>query len=103
MRMNSRIGRIPGLTVLVIAGLLVIEVALAFGQMEHPVAVKSRKWNYAAMAEVPERARRKRNPLENDPDAVAAGRKLFQQRCSECHGTEGWGRREVQACASLRC
>jgi mono/diheme cytochrome c family protein len=42
----------------------------------------------------PQRARAKRNPLENDPDAVAAGRKLFGMHCAECHGgsAEGTGR-----------
>jgi len=38
------------------------------------------------LARVPEKARAKRNPLESDPEAPAAGKKLFEQHCSECHG-----------------
>jgi mono/diheme cytochrome c family protein len=29
--------------------------------------------------------------LEEDPDAVAAGRKLFTRHCEECHGAEALG------------
>ena len=31
------------------------------------------------------------NPLANRPEAAAGGRKLFQQRCSTCHGDQGQG------------
>ncbi|HVI09311.1 MAG TPA: c-type cytochrome [Candidatus Binatia bacterium] len=41
---------------------------------------------YAALEKAPKKAVAKRNPLENDPDAVAAGANLFDQHCSECHG-----------------
>lgn len=43
---------------------------------------------YAELAKAPEKARAKRNPLEKDPDAVAAGRILFEQHCAECHGRD---------------
>jgi mono/diheme cytochrome c family protein len=46
---------------------------------------------YAEIAKAPEKARAKRNPLQNDPDAVAAGRNLFEQHCAECHGDAGEG------------
>jgi len=41
---------------------------------------------YAELAKAPQKARARHNPLEKDPDAVAAGRNLFEQHCSECHG-----------------
>lgn len=47
--------------------------------------------SYEEMAKAPEKARAKRNPLEKDPDAIAAGRILFQQRCAECHGDTAEG------------
>jgi mono/diheme cytochrome c family protein len=50
---------------------------------------------YADLAKAPEKARVKRNPFENDPDAVAAGRNLFEQHCSECHGNTGEGSRKA--------
>ncbi|HEY6946711.1 MAG TPA: cytochrome c [Candidatus Acidoferrum sp.] len=46
---------------------------------------------YSEVSKAPEKARAKRNPLEKDPDAVAAGRILFEQRCAECHGDAGEG------------
>jgi mono/diheme cytochrome c family protein len=46
---------------------------------------------YAEIAKAPENARSKRNPFENDADAVTAGRKLFEQHCAECHGNMAEG------------
>jgi cytochrome c oxidase cbb3-type subunit 2 len=46
---------------------------------------------YAELAKAPEKARAKRNPFEGDPDAVAAGRNLFEQHCEECHGAGAEG------------
>lgn len=40
---------------------------------------------------VPEKARLRSNPLEKDPHAIAAGRKLFGQHCAECHGAVAEG------------
>lgn len=39
----------------------------------------------------PPEARAKVNPLLNRREAVAGGRKLFQQRCTTCHGADGLG------------
>jgi len=41
---------------------------------------------YAELAKAPKKAVARRNPLATDPDAVAAGGKLFAQHCAECHG-----------------
>jgi mono/diheme cytochrome c family protein len=41
---------------------------------------------YAELQKAPEKARNRANPLENDPDAAAAGAILFEQHCAECHG-----------------
>ena len=41
---------------------------------------------YAELAKAPAKAVTRHNPLESDPDAVAAGGKLFAQHCAECHG-----------------
>ena len=53
----------------------------------------------------PPQASAKVNPLLKRPEAVAGGRKLFEQRCTTCHGDEGRGtakgpdltQRDVQA------
>jgi mono/diheme cytochrome c family protein len=49
---------------------------------------------YAELARAPQKARSKRNPLEKDPDAVAAGAILFEQHCGECHGDMAEGSRK---------
>jgi len=49
---------------------------------------------YAELGKVPKKAAAQRNPLERDADAVAAGTKLFEQHCAECHGFEGEGARK---------
>ena len=46
---------------------------------------------YSEISRAPEKARAKPNPLEKNPDAVAAGRILFEQRCAECHGDNATG------------
>ena len=46
---------------------------------------------YAEIAKAPAEARAKRNPFENDAKAIAAGSKLFEQHCAECHGNMAEG------------
>lgn len=46
---------------------------------------------YAEISKAPEKPRAKRNPLEKDPQAPAAGRILFEQHCAECHGDAAEG------------
>ncbi len=41
---------------------------------------------YAELAKAPKKASARRNPLESDPQAEAAGAKLFELHCAECHG-----------------
>ena len=49
---------------------------------------------YAELQKVPEKARNRPNPLQNDPDAVAAGSVLFEEHCAECHGNSAEGSRK---------
>jgi mono/diheme cytochrome c family protein len=41
---------------------------------------------YAELAKAPKKAVDRRNPLEDDPEALAAGAKLFDLHCAQCHG-----------------
>ena len=50
---------------------------------------------YAALAKAPQKARTQRNPMEGDPEAVAAGAKLFERHCAECHGENAGGGRKA--------
>jgi mono/diheme cytochrome c family protein len=71
-------------------------VSLAIGAQEKEPRYKYKKdaLVYAEIGKAPHKARAKRNPLEKDPDAVAAGAILFEQHCSECHGDAGEGGRK---------
>ncbi len=46
---------------------------------------------YAELTKAPRKAVARRNPLQSDPDAVAAGAKLFASHCAECHGDMAQG------------
>jgi mono/diheme cytochrome c family protein len=78
-----------------LAGFFTVSISGAFAQSENPATMKNEHDQYAELAKAPEKARAKRNPFENDPDAIAAGRKLFQQHCAECHGMNAEGRRKA--------
>ena len=61
---------------------------------DKPTAIVAPKYDpaiYAELQKAPEKARNRPNPLQNDPDAVAAGGILFQQHCAECHGDSAQG------------
>jgi mono/diheme cytochrome c family protein len=49
---------------------------------------------YAELRKAPEKAANRRNPLENDPEAAAAGKLLFADHCAECHGEDATGGRK---------
>jgi len=84
------------LTALGLGGLLVMGVALSVAQSGQPVATnKDRTHDYAELGKAPEKARHRQNPLEADPDAVAAGRKLFEGHCAECHGDAAEGSKKA--------
>ena len=44
---------------------------------------------YAELAKAPEKAQARPNPLQDDLEAVSAGRVLFEDHCAECHGFSG--------------
>ncbi len=39
----------------------------------------------------PTSERQRQNPYKSQPQAIAAGQKLFRQHCAQCHGEEGHG------------
>ena len=46
---------------------------------------------YRALETAPGKSRARNNPLERDPGALAAGGKLYEQHCAECHGSKAGG------------
>jgi mono/diheme cytochrome c family protein len=81
-----------------IPGVLVLALGFAISLANAPKgnAASSKKDNavYAELAKAPKKAVARRNPLESDPDAVAAGANLFDQHCAECHGEMAEGGRK---------
>jgi mono/diheme cytochrome c family protein len=75
---------------------VVLAVSLAAARKEDPAPAKKNDNSvYAELAKAPRKAVAQRNPLENDPDAAAAGGKLFELRCAECHGDMAEGGRKA--------
>ena len=80
------------------AGLLSLAVALTRAQDKKGDGAGNETRNkevYAELAKAPEKARNRLNPLENDPDAVIAGRLLFEDRCVVCHGETAQGSKKA--------
>lgn len=65
--------------------------ALTFAQQENLPKEKQGREVYTELARAPEKARARPNPLEGNADAAAAGRKLFQMHCAQCHGNTAEG------------
>jgi mono/diheme cytochrome c family protein len=74
--------------VLMIAG-------LAWAQKEKASGSSKKDDPYAELVQAPEKARNRKNPLEHDPEALAAGRKLFERHCAECHGENAGGTKKA--------
>src|SRR5258706_8707790 len=71
---------------------LSLPVPLISAQKES-AAVQKDESVYAELAKAPKKAVARRNPMEHDPEAVAAGGKLFDLHCAEGHcETAGGGR-----------
>lgn len=79
------------------ASLLVLGASSALSQSSDSPSSKSvnnRSALYGELANAPGKARERRNLFENDPEAVAAGRNLFEQHCAQCHGEAAEGGRK---------
>lgn len=67
--------------------IVLLVIGVPRSEAEKPVAGKDKDSSvYAELAKAPRKAAARRNPLEQDPDAFAAGAKLFDLHCAECHG-----------------
>jgi mono/diheme cytochrome c family protein len=80
---------------------LIISVALSFALHSSPVSAQKGSYNpdrkdvYDELTKAPKKAVNRRNPMEHDPSAVAAGANLFEQHCAECHGETAEGSRKA--------
>jgi mono/diheme cytochrome c family protein len=54
------------------------------------------------LVQVPERDRKKTNPYRDQPEAVQAGRLLFADHCTQCHGNNAAGKNKKPSLRSER-
>lgn len=65
---------------------LLLMTGVVSAQTDKPAAAPKDASVYAELTKAPRKAVARRNPLATDPEAVAAGGKLFDMHCAECHG-----------------
>ena len=58
--------------------------------------------NGAWLTNVPPRDRERVNPYRDQPDAVAAGRRIFLDHCAPCHGQDAEGTKKRPSLKSSR-
>jgi mono/diheme cytochrome c family protein len=87
-------GRVNLAAIVVVLAMVAGAASRASAQKKDVPAGTIKESTYAALADVPEKARQKKNPFEADAQALAAGRKLFEQHCAECHGAKAGGTRK---------
>ena len=64
--------------------LLLVSAGLAFA------AAGDGQW----LHKVPSKDRLRQNPFDRDPEAPAAGAKIFAEHCAQCHGEDAQGKTE---------
>jgi len=86
--LHSSFGR---LGLVIVACLFGLNARMASAQDNNSPATPNQKWNYDEISKAPEKSRVRQNPFESDPAAIAAGGKLFERNCAECHGKKAEG------------
>jgi mono/diheme cytochrome c family protein len=85
----------PAATIVVVVfGIIAFGAYRASAQKSDAAAGTIKESTYAALADAPAKARERKNPFEGNPQATAAGGKLFEQHCAECHGIKAGGTRK---------
>ena len=92
MKAHSALFRFDGRIRFATIGTVILGIVV-FGTSRTWAKKETHKSTYAALAQAPEKAREKKNPSEGDTQALAAGGKLFEQHCAECHGQKAGGTR----------
>jgi len=77
-----------------LAGICIVAfISLAVALKNDAAAQKHGQSVYAALSKAPEAARARKNPFEGNAQEAAAGGKLFEQHCADCHGEKAGGTR----------
>jgi mono/diheme cytochrome c family protein len=87
----------PLLLLSALAAVVAVSFVVGFAQSTNDAVVGTGHLHQrsAQFEKVPKKARAWRNPMERDSNAMAAGQKLFQQHCAECHGNSAEGGRKA--------
>ncbi len=80
---------------------VLLTIALAAGQRAKATPASKGNSVYAELAKAPRKAAARPNPLATDPEAVAAGAKLFDLHCAECHGAMAEGGKKAPSLLAL--
>ena len=78
---------------MVLAGIGIMLFASSVTAQKETATERKNTLAETALAQVPERARVRKNPFVGDAQAAAAGGKLFQEHCANCHGEKAGGTR----------
>lgn len=54
------------------------------------------------LAQVPARDQQKTNPYHDQPEAIQAGRLLFEDHCAQCHGSNAKGNKKKPSLRTAR-
>lgn len=79
--------------VLAILAIMALSMTLGLAQARQSDVARHR----LELAGAPQSAHARLNPYEGKPEAVLAGRKLFERHCAECHGVDAHGRDKAPA------
>jgi len=74
------------------AALLAMSASRASGGQD---GASNAKQSHVALLDIPEKYRARPNPMEGELDSVAAGGKLYELHCAECHGRKAEGTRRA--------
>jgi mono/diheme cytochrome c family protein len=82
--------------------MIAVSVGILLASQPSPAQSGPNLFVYAELSKAPSKAVSRPNPLASDPNARAAGGKLFAQHCAECHGETAEGGKTGKKGPSLR-
>jgi mono/diheme cytochrome c family protein len=71
-----------------------VSVDPAWTQTASTAPNSNRVFHFEELTKAPKKDADRSNPMASDPDAVAAGAKLFDLHCNECHGENAHGKKK---------
>ena len=89
----------PAFAALLVSVMLIAISESSAGTGVRPCSLNAMQFRFGAdtyreLQKAPEKAASRTNPLQNDPEALAAGKLLFEDHCAECHGDDARGGRK---------